>query len=187
MEAQMRIVIDFRKFDGVVGGVERGVIEITKHLGRTGHQVVLLPKVSRQHEVEGILAGVPNLTFVPVDVRSHVMSVRNAWMDGTVIQDIAADVRADVIHFPYNWSFPFRKRVPSILTIHDVIPLTFREAMGVFRNRLLYRPGMQLACRLNNIVAILQDGHLASVERGTGQDPCDPQRDPPTPPSALQP
>lgn len=164
----MKVVIDFRKYDGVIGGVERGVIEISKHLGHAGHQVVLLPKASRLREVEGILAGVPNLTFVPLNVRSHVMSLHNAWIDSTRIQDIAAGVGADVIHFPYNWSFPFRKRAPCVLTIHDVIPLTFREAMGLLRDRLLYRPGMRLACRLNDVVVTVSQFSKEDMARRLG-------------------
>jgi len=164
----MKIIIDFRKFDSVIGGVERGVIEISRHLGHAGHEIVLLPKASRVQEVEVLLAGVPNLTLTPLNVRSHVMSLGNAWIDGTWIQDIAARAGADVVYFPYNWSFPFRKRAPCLLTVHDVIPLTFREAMGPFRNRLLYRPGMHLACRLNDTVVTVSQFSKEDMSRRLG-------------------
>jgi len=164
----MKVVIDFRKFDGVIGGVERGVIEISRQLGQAGHEIVVLPKASRLAEVEQELEGVPNLTFVPLDVRTHVMSLGNAWIDGTRIPDIAARVSADIVYFPYNWSFPFRKRVPTVLTVHDVIPLTFREAMGLMRNRLLYRPGMRLACRLNDVVVTVSQFSKDDMARRLG-------------------
>lgn len=167
----MKVVIDFRKFDGVVGGVERGVIEVTRQLGRAGHEIVLLPKASRQAEVERQLEGVPNLSYIPLDVRSHVMSLGNAWVDGTRIPDIAARVAADVVYFPYNWSFPFRKHAPTVLTVHDVIPLTFREAMGWMRNRLLYRPGMRLACRLNDVVVTVSHFSKQDMVRRLGVAP----------------
>jgi glycosyltransferase involved in cell wall biosynthesis len=167
----MKVVIDFRKFDGVVGGVERGVIEVSRRLGQAGHQIVLLPKASRLAEVEQELKGVPNLSFIPLDVRTHVMSLGNAWLDGTSIPDIAARVAADVVYFPYNWSFPFRKRAPTVLTVHDVIPLTFREAMGLMRNRLLYRPGMRLACRLNDVVVTVSHFSKQDMARRLGVAP----------------
>jgi glycosyltransferase involved in cell wall biosynthesis len=164
----MKIVVDFRKYDGVVGGVERAVLEVSRQLGRAGHQLVLLPKASRLAEVRQELAGVPNLAFLPLDVRSHVMSLRNAWIDGARIQDIADRVAADVVYHPYNWSFPYRKRAPTVLTVHDVIPLTFREAMGLARNRLLYRPGMRLACRLNDRVVTVSQFSKQDMARRLG-------------------
>jgi hypothetical protein len=156
----MKIVMDFRKFDGVIGGVERGVIEITKYVARHGHQVILLCKENKFSEVENIFENAPNITLIPLQVLTHAMSLRNAWMDSKTIQDIAEKAAADVIHFPYNWSFPFRMKVPTVLTVHDVIPFTFREAMGFFRNFFLYKPGIREACRLNSMIAtVFETGH----------------------------
>jgi glycosyltransferase involved in cell wall biosynthesis len=153
----MRIVMDFRKYDGVVGGVERAVMEIAEHLALAGHGVIVLPKGSRLEEVRESFRGMRNIELVPLGVRSHAMSLRNLMLDSTTIQRIARECEADVVHFPYNWSFPVRKHIPSVLTIHDVIPLTFREAMGLLRNRLLYRPGIRLACRLNNVIVTVSE------------------------------
>jgi glycosyltransferase involved in cell wall biosynthesis len=164
----MKIVMDFRKFDGVVGGVERGVIEISKYVAAHGHQVLLLCKENRLSEVGSFFEGDPNVTINPLHVRTHAMSLRNAWMDSNTIQRIAEEEEADVIHFPYNWSFPFSKRVPSILTVHDVIPFTFREAMGFFRNRLLYKPGIRQACRLNDMIVTVSEFSKQDITRKVG-------------------
>jgi glycosyltransferase involved in cell wall biosynthesis len=80
------------------------------------------------------------------------MTVKNAWIDSVTIQNIAEKEGADIIHFPHIWSFPFRKKVPCILTIHDVIPFTSRESMGFFTNHFLYKHGTRLACRLNDVI-----------------------------------
>ena len=164
----MKIVMDFRKFDGVVGGVERGVIEISKYVAAHGHQVLLLCKENRLSEVGNFFEGDRNVTLNPLQVRTHAMSLRNAWMDSKTIQHIAEEEEADVIHFPYNWSFPFSKRVPSILTVHDVIPFTFREAMGFFRNHLLYKPGIKQACRLNDMIATVSEFSKQDIVRKVG-------------------
>jgi len=153
----MKIVMDFRKFDGVVGGVERGVIEITKYVATRGHHVMMLCKQNRLSEVRKIFENTSNMTFIPLSVRTHAMSLRNAWIDSKTIQDMAEKEGADILHFPYNWSFPFGKKVPSILTVHDVIPFTFREAMGFFRNLFLYKPGIRQACRLNDVIATVSE------------------------------
>jgi glycosyltransferase involved in cell wall biosynthesis len=153
----MKIVMDFRKFDGVVGGVERGVIEITKYVATRGHHVMMFCKQNRLSEVRKIFENTSSMTFIPLPVRTHAMSLRNAWIDSKTIQNMAEQEGADIIHFPYNWSFPFGKKVPSILTVHDVIPFTFREAMGFFRNHFLYKPGIRQACRLNDVIATVSE------------------------------
>lgn len=149
----MKVVFDFRKYDGVVGGVEQGVIQIVKYITGIGHSVVILCKRNRIEQVKNIFTEGKHLTIIPMDVTSHAMSLKNSIIDSSTIQEIALSEKADIIHFFYNWSFPFRKKAPSVLTVHDVIPFTFREAMGLYRNIFLYKPGIKMACRLNDIIA----------------------------------
>ena len=149
----MKVIFDFRKYDGVVGGVEQGVIQIVKYITGIEHSVVILCKRNRIEGVKNIFTEGKHLSIIPMDVTSHAMSLKNAIIDSTTIQEIALSEKADIIHFFYNWSFPFRKKTPSILTVHDVIPFTFREAMGLYRNIFLYKPGIRMACRLNDIIA----------------------------------
>jgi glycosyltransferase involved in cell wall biosynthesis len=163
----MKIVMDFRKYDGVIGGVERGVIEIAKYIAAKG-QVVMLCKENKLPEIEQMFEGAPNITFIPLPVLTHAMSLRNLWMDSKTIQDIVEKEEADVVHFPYNWSFPLSKKVPSVLTVHDVIPFTFREAMGFFRNFLLYKPGIRQACRLNDMVATVSEFSKQDIVKKVG-------------------
>jgi glycosyltransferase involved in cell wall biosynthesis len=164
----MKIILDFRKYDGVIGGVERGVLEIVRYVAQQGHEIVILPKESRLQEVKGRFEGIPNLKFVPLPVRSHVMSLKNMYVDSVVIQRIAEEEEADVIHFPYNWSFPLRKTKPCILTIHDVIPLNYREAMPFFTNYFLYRPGIRLAGRLNDRIATVSKFSKRDISEKVG-------------------
>jgi glycosyltransferase involved in cell wall biosynthesis len=164
----MKIILDFRKYDGVIGGVERGVLEIVRYVAQQGHKIVILPKESRLQEVRGHFEGILNLKFIPLQVRSHVMSLKNVIVDSVIIQRIAAEEEADVIHFPYNWSFPLHKSKPSILTIHDVIPLNFREAMPFFTNYFLYRPGIRLAGRLNDRIATVSEFSKRDISEKIG-------------------
>jgi glycosyltransferase involved in cell wall biosynthesis len=153
----MNIIIDFRKYDGVVGGVEQGAIQVTRYLCSREHEVTLVCKLNRLREVQDIFDGSDDLTIVPVDVPTHEMSIRNARLDSGFIQNLAREQNADLIHFFYNWSFPFQSEVPCILTLHDVIPFTFREAMPFFTYWMYYRPGVKLACRLNDVVTTVSD------------------------------
>jgi len=149
----MNILFDFRKYDGVVGGVEQGVIQITKYLSSHDHKVTVLCKKNRLQSVVDIYRGTENLDILPLEVDTHAMSLKNRRLDSTTIQHIASEIHADIIHFFYNWSFPKHKRIQSVLTIHDVIPFTFREAMGLYRNLFLYKPGLRKACELNDMIA----------------------------------
>jgi glycosyltransferase involved in cell wall biosynthesis len=167
----MKVVFDFRKFDGVIGGVEQGVIQITKHLTRKDHGVIMLCKRSKFAEVKTIFSGTSHLKIIPLDVSTHAMTLKNVSLDSTFIQDIAVSEKADIIHFFYNWSFPFRKKVPSVLTIHDVIPFTFREAMGLFRNIFLYKPGIRMACRLNDMIATVSKFSKQDIALKVGVSP----------------
>nr|QNO53319.1 D-inositol-3-phosphate glycosyltransferase [Methanosarcinales archaeon ANME-1 ERB6] len=164
----MKVVMDFRKYDGVVGGVEQAVIQITRYVTVNGHQVIMLCKSNRFAEVKKIFEHEPNIITIPLPVRTHSLSLKNAWIDSTAIQNIAAKEGADIVHFPYNWSFPFHKKVPCILTIHDVIPFTFREAMGFFRNHLLYKSGTRQACRLNNVITTVSEFSKQEIVKKVG-------------------
>ncbi len=164
----MKIVMDFRKYDGVIGGVEQGVVQITKNLTANEQSVVLLCKKKMLHKTNELFDGVPNLKIIPLDTDTHSMSKLNAHIDSIIIPDIAEKLQADIIHFPYNWSFPSQKKVPTILTIHDVIPFTFREAMGLYRNLFKYKPGIKKACRLNDVVVTISEFSKQDIAEKVG-------------------
>ena len=164
----MKIVMDFRKFDGAVGGVEQAAIQITKYVATKGHQVIMLCKGNRFSGVKEIFENDPNIITIPLPVHTSSMSLKNAYIDSTTIQNIAEKEGADIIHFTYNWSFPFRKKVPCILTIHDVIPFTFRESMGFFTNHFLYKLGTLLACRLNDMITTVSEFSKRDIVKKVG-------------------
>ncbi len=164
----MKLIIDFRKYDRVVGGVEQGALQIARHAAARGDRVIMLCRSSRTDEVRGLFADADGVAVHPLPVETHLMGPRNAWMDSVVIQDLAVREGADLIHFYYNWSFPFRRKVPCLLTVHDVIPFTFREAMGWWRNHFLYRPSLRAACRLNDLIVTVSEFSRSDIARKVG-------------------
>ncbi len=164
----MKVLMDFRKYDGVVGGVEQGAIQVTKYLATKGHAAVLICKKSRLDQVKEIFKDLDNLKIIPLDVNTHSMTSENALLDSTTIQDIAVEEKADVIHFFYNWSFPENKKVPCVLTVHDVIPFTFREAQKLFINLFKYKPGIRKACRLNDIITTVSEFSRQDIAQKVG-------------------
>jgi len=153
----MKIVMDFRKYDGVFGGVEQVVTNIINYAAAQGYKFILLSKQNRHCELQKRYRDQPDVKHMGLPVESHAISVKNAYLDSVIIPTIARREQADLIHFPYNWSFPWSKKVPTLLTIHDVIPFTFREAMGFFRNHFLYKPALKLACRLNTMISTVSE------------------------------
>ena len=65
----MKIVMDFRKYNGVVGGVEQGAIQITKYITAHGHSAVLLCKEKMLEQVKEIFEQTDNLKIMPLSVR----------------------------------------------------------------------------------------------------------------------
>jgi glycosyltransferase involved in cell wall biosynthesis len=153
----MKVVLDFRKYDGVLGGTEQVAIQYMNQLTSRGHDVLLLCKQSRIAEVEEILRGQPRLEFVGLNTSTHDMTLKNVYLDSRVIQDIAIQHRARIVHFTYNWSFPLRRKVPCVLTMHDVIPLKIREDIPWWRNNLVYRPAVRWAARLNDAIVTISN------------------------------
>jgi glycosyltransferase involved in cell wall biosynthesis len=164
----MKVIMDFRKYDGVIGGVEQGVIQISKYYASHDLQVILLCKEKMLDKVKTIFEGVDNFKIIPLPVDTHIVTKENIHLDSVVIQDIAEKEGADVIHFFYNWSFPYRKKVPCVLTVHDVIPFTFREAQGFFYNLFKYKPSIRRACNLNDTIGTVSEYSKQDISKKVG-------------------
>ena len=157
MSKKLKIVMDFRKYDGAMAGVEIVVYELCKYLGDHGHKILLACKHNRLDEMKKIFSELKNVKFVSVPVKSHQMSLKNLYIDNYYLQNLAVKEGADLVHFPYNWSFPFRKKVPTLLTIHDLVPFTIRDGMPWFKNKFWYKPGMKLSAKLNKVIATVSN------------------------------
>ena len=164
----MKLCMDFRKYDGVVGGVEQLIVQIVRYAASKGHSVILLPKQDRLQEVEAMFKDEKNIRCLPLPATTHAISSKNIRLDSTTIQDIAEREKVDLIHFPYNWSFPWKKKVPCVLTVHDVIPLTFREAMPLFRNLFVYKPAIRRACKLNDVLTTVSEFSKKDIAKKVG-------------------
>ena len=166
-DRKLKIVMDFRKYGGEMAGVEIVVYNICKYLGEHGHKTVLLTRDDRLKELKQIFSEVKNIKFIPLPVNTHMMGPYNIKLDSGLIQDIAVREQADLIHFPYNWSFPFHKRVPTVLTIHDLVPFTIRDGQPLFVNKFLYKPGVRLSAQLNDIITTVSHFSKKDIAKRT--------------------
>ena len=84
----MKIVLDFRKYNGVVGGVEQGAMQIALNATAQGHKILMVCKKNRLEQIKELFGGErENLTLVPVDIESHAISRQNADLDSLFFQD----------------------------------------------------------------------------------------------------
>ena len=85
----MKLCMDFRKYDGVVGGAQQFILQIVRHAASKGHSMILLVKQNRLQEVEAIFKDEENIQCLPLPVTTHAISLKNMHLDSATIQEIA--------------------------------------------------------------------------------------------------
>jgi glycosyltransferase involved in cell wall biosynthesis len=63
------------------------------------------------------------------NLKPETGSLRKVWFEQVTFPRACARLGADVAHVPY-WAPPLRPSVPTVVTIHDLIPLLLREYRG---------------------------------------------------------
>ncbi|TFG71620.1 MAG: hypothetical protein E4H27_04245 [Anaerolineales bacterium] len=71
------------------------------------------------------------LIFVPV----KQSALQKVWWEQVIIPRLAVKYHADVLHIPY-WAPPVGAQLPTVTTVHDLIPLLLPEYRGGLRVRL---------------------------------------------------
>jgi glycosyltransferase involved in cell wall biosynthesis len=61
--------------------------------------------------------------------QSPIYNLHKVWFEQVAFPHACRRLRADVAHVPY-WAPPLRPSVPTVVTIHDLIPLLLREYRG---------------------------------------------------------
>ena len=164
----MRIAVDFRKYHKILGGVEQMVTQLARFIAPQIDKLIMLIKEDKVSGAQELFKEDKNIKIVPLPVDTHSICKANKILDSGLIQDIAKQENCALVHFPYNWSFPSKKKVPTVLTIHDVIPFTFREAMSFFINHFRYRTGTRKACQLNDYVTTISEFSKRDIAKKTG-------------------
>ena len=63
------------------------------------------------------------------NLESETGSLRKVWFEQIAFPSACRHLEADVAHVPY-WAPPLTSSVPTVVTIHDLIPLLLREYQG---------------------------------------------------------
>lgn len=85
------------------------------------------------------------------DARLLPSNVRKVWFEQVTFPRICNELAVDVAHVPY-WAPPLRSIVPTVVTIHDLIPLLLPEYRGRLLVRLYTAMVSQTAHRANLVL-----------------------------------
>jgi glycosyltransferase involved in cell wall biosynthesis len=106
---------------------ETGSGQYTQHL--VEHVVALAPDLELHVLVPdggGKTRGGVHVSSLPGRGRGNLSKL---WFEQSLFPRACARLEADVAHVPY-WAPPLLPRVPTLVTIHDLIPLVLREYRG---------------------------------------------------------
>ncbi len=91
-------------------------------------------------EIAGLAASWPHVVVAPLPLPRLPGPLRKLWWEQVAVPHWARRLRADVLWVPY-WAPPLCKPVPTVVTVHDLIPLLlpgYREgAAQALYNRLV--------------------------------------------------
>lgn len=117
----IRVLVDARMLMGRFSGVARYVTRLIDELGRLdGVRVVALCG----RTVPEVLAGRDDVETLATNFdRSDRTAIRRLWWEETQLIRWIRESHADIFHATWNTGIPRRCPIPSVLTIHDLIPL----------------------------------------------------------------
>lgn len=146
----LSIVLDARTATGHFPGIGRYVVNLARAMApllEWDERLILLRNPGQPSPWD--LTQLAGERVQVVDIPCSPFSLRQQW----AIPRTLRHLRADLYHTPY-YLMPYRLGVPTILTVHDVIPLLFPEHVST-RARWLFRWTMALAlCSATHIIAI---------------------------------
>ncbi len=131
-------------------------------------------RVGSGEYVERLVAGLPAVSepdesyaLLPSPKRRHPFS--KLWYEQITVPEGARAADADLLHIPY-WAPPWHSPAPTVVTIHDLIPLIVPE----YRRDPRLRAYAELASRLTvRMTAVITDSRHAArdIERQLGIPP----------------
>ncbi len=99
------------------------------------HLVTIAPEleivlVTPEGQISNLQSPISNLQFQLTANRYRLTSaLGKVWFEQVAFPRACRRLEADVAHVPY-WAPPIRPSIPTVVTIHDLIPLLLREYRG---------------------------------------------------------
>lgn len=148
-----RIAIDCRAATTRMSGVGRYVVNLVEGLVASG-EVELRALAGR--DLHPALASMPGLSVVETGWTAAAAGhrARLVWEQRDLTR-VLHRCRPDLVHATWNHGIPWRAPCPSVLTLHDLLPLTLPGAFGGRRQKLAFLASQGLALwRARRIIAV---------------------------------
>jgi glycosyltransferase involved in cell wall biosynthesis len=125
----MRIAINAWFWDQPTTGSGQYTHCLIEHLARIAPdlEIVLLVPVG---EISNLKSQISNVRYQPIANRYRLpANLYKVWFEQIAFPRACRRLGVDVAHVPY-WAPPLRPSVPTVVTIHDLIPMLLREYRG---------------------------------------------------------
>ncbi len=127
----------------------------------TDHLLAHLPQVAPHARWTVLCPGplppnlptLPHVTFQPVPLAHLPANLAKLWWEQVTVPRMAKNLGADVLWVPY-WAAPWWQPVPTVVTIHDLIPLLLPAYRGGRLNRLYTRLVSATARRADRVLTV---------------------------------
>lgn len=169
-DAPTRVLVDARMMLGRFSGVARFVTSLVDHLANEPDIELFMLCGDTPHAPWQDCHGVTMLTST--FSRRDRTAVRRLVWEQRHLRRIIRENRIDVYHATWNTGVPAWAEVPSILTIHDLIPFrNAKEHFGGVWQRLAYRYSLRAAARRAGAITTVSDHVRRQVIHHLGVSP----------------
>lgn len=125
----MRLAVNAWFWDRPTTGSGQYVRQLIRHLAalRPNLDIAL---IAPQGRASTLKPRAPSISIEPIANRYQLpVKLLKAWFEQIAFPHACVGLDADVAHVPY-WAPSLRSRVPTVVTIHDLVPLLLREYRG---------------------------------------------------------
>ncbi|MFM8992454.1 MAG: glycosyltransferase, partial [Alphaproteobacteria bacterium] len=147
------VALDCRAATARTGGVGRYVLNLARELHLRGETRLALLVGADPHPGLAALDGatVVETGWTPALARQDL---RFAWEQGE-LRRILARLRPELFHATWNLGVPLASRVPAVLTLHDLLPLSTPGWFGARAHRAFFLAGQYAALlRARRVIAV---------------------------------
>lgn len=119
---KIRLGIDVRNLTAKRSGLVGYVTSLVSQLAANDHyDLVLFYNPQYRDYITSLLPR--NVTLVPVYYDPHFLSIKNFLFERLQYKKIIAGQSLSIFHNPFGYGIPPHMPIPTLLTVHDVIPL----------------------------------------------------------------
>lgn len=152
---KIRLGIDCRAASGNMSGVGRYVLNIVKEIASTDRfQMVLLVRNDSFKDFQSL----SNIELIPLQENAQsIHYVNRLHWEQIHLNKLLDKLKLDLYHATWNYGIPLIPRCPTVLTLHDLLPIEFPGEFGSRSWRIAYLASQYIALyRASKIIAVSQ-------------------------------